>query len=119
MEDHTADLEVGSFVAVNLLDWDQSPGSHWEGPGYTEMMAMSQYTTRKALMSLAGTPTTLAGIEELKIAWTQDLPNEVIYFPTLRYNEISSSGQRPQLISETSTAGLKLKKALLNNLDSF
>ena len=25
VEDHTADLEVGSFVAVNLLDWDQTP----------------------------------------------------------------------------------------------
>ena len=25
VEDHTADLDVGSFVALNFLDWDQTP----------------------------------------------------------------------------------------------
>lgn len=41
------------------------------------MMAVSQYTTGKAVMCLAGSPTTFR-TNRRNVAWTQDLPKEVI-----------------------------------------
>lgn len=74
MEDHTADLELGSFVAVNLLDWDQTPVigkitaindghvtiHYWKGT-YESSWKPDHFRRNRR-----------------KVAWTQDLPKEVI-----------------------------------------
>lgn len=74
MEDHTADLEVGSFKAVNLLDWDQTQvfgrvtikndghvtKHYWKGT-YESSWKPDYFRTNRR-----------------NVAWTQDLPKEVI-----------------------------------------
>ena len=74
VEDHIADLEIGSFIAVNLLDWDETPVigkvtaihddhvtiHYWKGT-YESSWKPDYFRTNRR-----------------NVEWKQDLPKEVI-----------------------------------------
>ena len=74
MENHTADLEVGSFVAVNLLDWDQTPVIG-KVPAINDGHVTIHYY--KGTYESSWKPDHFRR-NRGKVAWTQDLPKEVI-----------------------------------------
>ena len=74
VEDHTANLEVGSFVAVNLLEWDQTPVI-----GKVTAMNDGHVTLHywKGTYQSSWKPDHFRR-DQRKVMWTHDLPKEVI-----------------------------------------
>ena len=82
-DDHTTNLEVGSFIAINILDWDQTPVNG-------KVMAIND--TSVTIHHWKGTYESSWKPNYFReggrnVTWTQDLPKEVILLSNFTLNQ--------------------------------